>query len=65
MDVNIEWCHIWSMHVLSKYFNMLMSFFEQKELMVIIMCSKEMQILEAIIQLGFLSFFFQFLISRN
>jgi len=58
MDVNIEWCHIWSMHVLLKYFNISMSFFEQKKLMVIIMCFKERQILEAIIRLGFLSSFF-------
>jgi hypothetical protein len=58
MDVNIEWCHIWSMHVLLKYFNISMSFFEQEKLMVIIMCFKYMQILEARIQLGFLSSFF-------
>jgi len=35
------------------YFSM--SFFEQKKKMVIIMCSKKMQMLKAIIQLGFLS----------
>jgi hypothetical protein len=62
MDVNIEWCHMWSMHVFLTYFSISMSFFEPKKKMVIIMCFKDMQILDVRIQLGFFSSFFQFLI---